>query len=75
MSCAIEKLRQQGELVKLEFKWFESSKLSYLYDEDSASPNTLDLKSFGGLFVISGASLALALLLFLIFVLRQRGIF
>lgn len=73
LSWAIEKLREEGELAKLEAGWFQS-KSTNAYEEDGSSnnPNALDLQSFGGLFVISGASLAFALLLFLTFVLKQN---
>ncbi|KAH7533381.1 hypothetical protein FEM48_Zijuj04G0124800 [Ziziphus jujuba var. spinosa] len=72
MSWAIEKLREEGELAKLEAIWFHS-KPTYAYVEGSSnSPNALDLQNFGGLFLISGISLALALLLLLTFVLRQN---
>ncbi|KAL5562233.1 hypothetical protein UlMin_031980 [Ulmus minor] len=75
MSRAIAKLREEGELAKLEKIWLHNTKTS-LTSLDSAnggeSIDALNLHRFGGLFLVSGASSALALLLFLVFAFRRR---
>ncbi|KAH7533379.1 hypothetical protein FEM48_Zijuj04G0124600 [Ziziphus jujuba var. spinosa] len=72
MSWAIEKLREEGELVKLEVKWFHSKSTGAYEEGHSKNPNAFDLQNFGGLFLISSISLAFALILFLTYVLKQN---
>lgn len=65
MSRQIERLRQEEKLIEMEKTWF-LRKTTLMSDEDIKDPNTIDLHDFRGLFLISGASLALALFLFIV---------
>ncbi|KAH7518192.1 hypothetical protein FEM48_Zijuj09G0145500 [Ziziphus jujuba var. spinosa] len=71
MSRAIEKLREEGELERLEIQWFKSKSIS-TFDDSSNVPSALNLKNFGGLFLISGFSSGLALILFLTLVFKEK---
>ena len=71
MSTAIAQLRETGGLELTEKAWFES-KLSLMSREAPNEPNALNVKTFGGLFLISGISLLTALFLFLIYTLREK---
>ncbi|KAA8550525.1 hypothetical protein F0562_002209 [Nyssa sinensis] len=74
ISRAIAKLREEGKLIMMENEWFKSQ--SSFMSQDSVTspniPNRLDFDSFGGLFLISGISSALALLIFLICLLHKK---
>ncbi|KAA8550518.1 hypothetical protein F0562_002202 [Nyssa sinensis] len=74
ISWAIAKLREEGKLMMIENDWFKSQ--SSLMSQDSVTspniPNSLDFDSFRGLFLISGISSALALLIFLIFLFHKK---
>ncbi|KAF3434899.1 hypothetical protein FNV43_RR21986 [Rhamnella rubrinervis] len=71
MSWAIEKLREEGELAKLETEWFHS-KSTYTFEESTdGTPDALSVHDFGGLFMISGISSTLALLLFSTLLLKK----
>ncbi|KAJ0053723.1 hypothetical protein Pint_03110 [Pistacia integerrima] len=62
MSRAIAKLRENGKLMMMENEWFKRPSTFASVDDDTSSvekPLTLD--SFRGLFLISGVSSALAL--------------
>ncbi|KAL5562236.1 hypothetical protein UlMin_031983 [Ulmus minor] len=73
MSWAIAKLREEGKLANLEKIWFHSiSSLSSLDSANGEPIDALDLYSFGGLFLVTGASSILALLLSLVFAFRRR---
>nr|XP_011469463.1 PREDICTED: glutamate receptor 1.4-like [Fragaria vesca subsp. vesca] len=65
VSRQIERLRQEEKLIEMEKTWF-LRKTTLMSDEDIKDPNTIDLHDFRGLFLISGASLALALFLFIV---------
>ncbi|KAK9282348.1 hypothetical protein L1049_005265 [Liquidambar formosana] len=65
ISRAIANLRQEGKLIGLESKWFESSQSSSTAQDSTSDPKVLNLYSFRGLFLISGTSLAIALVTFL----------
>ncbi|KAF5821956.1 putative ionotropic glutamate receptor, metazoa [Helianthus annuus] len=70
MSTQIAKIREDGTLRILEKKWFEKQSSS---SQDSPSkPKTLNLSRFRGLFLISGMSSALALMMSVIFLLRAK---
>ncbi|KAJ0792397.1 putative periplasmic binding protein-like I [Helianthus annuus] len=70
MSTQIAKIREDGTLRILEKKWFEKQSSS---SQDSPSkPKTLNLSRFRGLFLISGMSSALALMMSAIFLLRAK---
>ncbi|XP_076902396.1 glutamate receptor 1.3-like [Bidens hawaiensis] len=70
MSRQIAKIREDGTLGVLEKKWFEKQSAS---SKDSPSkPKTLNSNRFRGLFLISGMSSTLALMISLIFLLRAK---
>lgn len=71
MSREIAKLRQNGELSRLEELWLNSKSTSTSKDPVN-DPNALNVKRFRGLFFISGASSAFALVLFLVFSLKEK---
>ncbi|KAK3020397.1 hypothetical protein RJ639_046130 [Escallonia herrerae] len=72
-SREIAKLREEGKLMKLEKKWFISkSTLSPQEGGSVTKPKILDLHSFGGLFLISGISSALALLICLLYLVKEK---
>ncbi|KAF3434908.1 hypothetical protein FNV43_RR21995 [Rhamnella rubrinervis] len=64
MSWTIEKLREEGELAKLETEWFRSKSTCTFEESSNGTPDALSAHDFGGLFMISGISSTLALLLF-----------
>ncbi|KAK2979001.1 hypothetical protein RJ640_023583 [Escallonia rubra] len=73
MSREIAKLREEGKLMELEKKWFKSdSTLSPQQGGAVTTPKILDLHSFSGLFLISGISSAMALLIFLIYLAKEK---
>ncbi|KAI3771387.1 hypothetical protein L6452_02550 [Arctium lappa] len=71
MSKAIAKIREDGSLRSLEKKWFEGE-FSVLPEDSSTMPKTLNLDRFGGLFVISGISSALALVISVLYLVRAK---
>ncbi|XP_022848938.1 glutamate receptor 1.2-like [Olea europaea var. sylvestris] len=71
MSRAIAGLREEGKILEMEKKWFRSQ-LSPSSGTEPPRPNTLGINSFSGLFLVSGISLSVALLLFLILVLHKK---
>lgn len=74
MSSAIAKLRETGELANLERAWFQS-KWFLLSEDSSKDPNALTLGTFRGLFIISGITSSLAIVLFFLFYLRENWYF
>lgn len=68
ISRQIETLREEGKLLEMEESWFQS-KTTLMY-EDKSNPNTLNLNSFRGLFLVTGVSSASALFLFKVFSLK-----
>ncbi|KAK3003894.1 hypothetical protein RJ639_020228 [Escallonia herrerae] len=73
MSREIAKLREEGKLMELEKKWFKSeSTLLPRQGGSVTTPKILDLQSFGGLFLISGISSALALLICLLYLVKEK---
>ncbi|XP_024178932.2 glutamate receptor 1.2 [Rosa chinensis] len=75
VSRQIERLRQEEKLIEMEKTWF-LRKTTLMSDEDinNKDPNTIDLYDIRGLFVISGASLAIALFLFIVVSHRFRNL-
>ena len=73
MSRAIEKLREERELEKLETEWFHGKSTDTFEDSTNNTPNALSLHDFGGVFLISGLSSTLALIVFLAVVLKKNG--
>ncbi|XP_022007841.2 glutamate receptor 1.4 [Helianthus annuus] len=70
MSRQIAKLREDGTLRLLEKKWFEKQSLSSL--NPPRNPQVLSFTRFKGLFIVSGSSSALALLVSVFYLLRAR---
>ncbi|PWA65479.1 solute-binding protein family 3/N-terminal domain of MltF [Artemisia annua] len=71
MSREIAKIREDGTLRNLEKKWYETE-FPVLPQDSSATPKTLSLERFGGLFVISGISSGLALMISVIYLVRAK---
>ncbi|KAL0459025.1 UNVERIFIED_CONTAM: Glutamate receptor 2.8 [Sesamum latifolium] len=72
MSRAIAELREEGILVEMEKKWFKSRPSSLSEDSEQSKLNTLTVANFAGLFLISGISTSIALLVFIIFLLHEK---
>ncbi|PIN16365.1 Glutamate-gated kainate-type ion channel receptor subunit GluR5 [Handroanthus impetiginosus] len=73
ISGAIAELREEGTLLQLETKWFSSQlSLSSQDTEQPNNPNTLTRDNFFGLFLLSGISKSIAVLVVLIFFLREK---
>nr|GMD14223.1 glutamate receptor 1.2-like [Ipomoea batatas] len=72
-SGAIAQLREEGKLKELEDKWFHKEEEALL-PEESDGPNvkTLDVGSFRYLFVVSGISKAIAVMVFLWYMLCKK---
>ncbi|KAL8055717.1 hypothetical protein ABFX02_04G073900 [Erythranthe guttata] len=73
ISIAIGELREEGKIVQMERKWFSSQ--TSLFSQDTESSNKaepLGVYNFFGLFIINGVSEAMAILLFLVFLLREK---
>lgn len=73
ISWAIEKLREEGDLAKLESKWFHSKPICAFEDSTNCTRDALNLSNFGGLFLISFISSTLALVIFLILLLKKNS--
>nr|GEU52363.1 glutamate receptor 1.2-like [Tanacetum cinerariifolium] len=71
MSGEIAKIREDGTLRNLEKKWYETE-FPVLPQDSFAMPKTLSLERFGGLFVISGISSGLALMISVIYLIRAK---
>ena len=71
MSIQIEKLREEGKLLEMEKTWFQY-KRNQMFQDSTSRPNTLNLNSFRGLFLVSGVSSAFALFLFAISPLGEK---
>lgn len=71
ISRAIAKLREQGTLNKLEKQWYD--KPSSLVNQGTlAQPQVLKVDRFGGLFLIGGVSLGLALFVRIFYIIRNK---
>ncbi|KAK9911484.1 hypothetical protein M0R45_035392 [Rubus argutus] len=75
VSRQIEFLRQEEKLIEMEKTWLHE-KRTLISDADisNSDPNTIDLYDLRGLFLISAASLAIALFLFIVLSLRFRNL-
>ncbi|KAF5802773.1 putative periplasmic binding protein-like I [Helianthus annuus] len=71
ISREIAKIREDGTLKILLKKWFDTE-FHVLAEDSSTQPKTLSLDRFGGLFVISVASLCLALIISVIYLIRAK---
>lgn len=72
MSIEIAKLREDGTLKALEEKWLKRQSSLMSKDFSSPSPNILNLQGFRGLFLISGVSMASALLVSIVYLVREK---
>ncbi|PRQ56844.1 putative periplasmic binding protein-like I [Rosa chinensis] len=72
ISRQIEILREEGKLVQMEEDWFHSIKTDLMFDDTTSDPNPLNLHSFRGLFLVSGVSSVVALILFTIFLVKEK---
>ncbi|KAJ9565139.1 hypothetical protein OSB04_001105, partial [Centaurea solstitialis] len=72
LSIEIAKLREDGTLKALEDKWLKRESSLMSKDFSSPSPNILNLQGFRGLFLMSGASMALALLVSVVYLVREK---
>ncbi|KAF5821964.1 putative periplasmic binding protein-like I [Helianthus annuus] len=66
ISREILRLRQEGELLKLEKKWFQKDSSFIPQDSQVVNPTILTLHNFRGLYLIGGIILALVPLVFLL---------
>ena len=71
MSIAIAKLREAGELAKMEQAWFHG-KSSFVSDDSVKNPSAIDLETFRGLFIVTGITSVMALVLFFAFYIKQK---
>ncbi|KAI3450137.1 hypothetical protein Pfo_006802 [Paulownia fortunei] len=73
ISRAIAELREEGKLLQMEKKWFSSQSSLLSQDTESLNKlNTLRTDNFFGLFLLSGISKSIAILIFLIFLFREK---
>ncbi|KAH7521684.1 hypothetical protein FEM48_Zijuj07G0059000 [Ziziphus jujuba var. spinosa] len=77
ISKELSKLKEAGELAALEKKWtssraYREDALLTTFDDSADDPHVLSLDFFGGLFLISGISSALALLVFFSFAIKEK---
>ncbi|PIN19197.1 Glutamate-gated kainate-type ion channel receptor subunit GluR5 [Handroanthus impetiginosus] len=73
ISRAIVELREEGTLVQIEKKWFSSQSSPLPEDtEPPSNPDTLSSDKFFGLFLLSGISKSIAILIFVIFLLHEK---
>ncbi|KAK1434738.1 hypothetical protein QVD17_00488 [Tagetes erecta] len=72
MSSEIARIREDGTLKALEKKWFENELPLLPQDYASTNPKTLSLERLGGLFVISGVSSCLALIISAMYMIRPK---
>ncbi|KAK4492159.1 hypothetical protein RD792_002956 [Penstemon davidsonii] len=75
MSRAIVELREKGRLQELENKWFTNRSPLLSPDSEGSEPsqfNTLNLDSFLGLFLLSGISKAIAIIVFFFYLIRKK---
>ncbi|XP_051134692.1 glutamate receptor 2.2-like isoform X4 [Andrographis paniculata] len=72
MSKAISQLREEGMLLEMERKWFKGQLPLFSDDNDPPKLKPLNIHQFAGLFLINGTSELIAVLLFFMFLLRER---
>ena len=71
ISWAIAKLREDGKLDMIQQTWFQDQ--SVLKKQESPTkPSILDSYSFRGLFLVTGTSSTLALIIFYVFLIRNK---
>ncbi|XP_024980757.1 glutamate receptor 1.2-like isoform X1 [Cynara cardunculus var. scolymus] len=72
MSTEIAKLREDGTLKALEDKWLYGQSSLMTNGFSSSSPHILNLHGFRGLFLISGVSMVLALLVSIVYRVHEK---
>ncbi|CAH1447138.1 unnamed protein product [Lactuca virosa] len=72
MSTEIAKMREDGTLKALEDKWLKLQSALMPKDFSSPSPKILNLYGFRGLFLISGVTMAFALLVSMVRIVREK---
>ncbi|KAL7583633.1 hypothetical protein Lser_V15G42031 [Lactuca serriola] len=72
MSTQIAKMREDGTLKALEDKWLKLQSALMSKDFSSPSPKILNLYGLRGLFLISGVSMASALMVSMIHLVREK---
>ncbi|CBI17828.3 unnamed protein product, partial [Vitis vinifera] len=71
ISRAIAKLRADGELHKIQQTWFQDHSV-FKKQESLTKPSILDSYSFRGLFLVTGTSSTLALIIFYVFLIKNK---
>ncbi|XP_019178103.1 PREDICTED: glutamate receptor 1.2-like isoform X2 [Ipomoea nil] len=71
-SGAIAQLREEGKLKELEDKWFNKEEALLPQETDGPNVKTLDVDSFRYLFLVSGISKAIAVMVFLWYMLCKK---
>ncbi|XP_023737521.1 glutamate receptor 1.2 isoform X1 [Lactuca sativa] len=72
MSTEIAKMREHGTLKALENKWLKRQSTVISKDFSSPSPKILNIYGFRGLFLISGVTMAFALLVSMVLIIREN---
>ncbi|KAK0591073.1 hypothetical protein LWI29_035285 [Acer saccharum] len=72
ISRAIAKLREDGKLTMMEYTWFQSQSMLTSSGDNSNYVKPLNTESFCGLFLISGVSSALALVMLYSFLIHKN---
>ena len=72
MSTQIARMREDGTLKAFEDKWLKRQSAVMSTEFSSPSPKVLDIYGLRGLFLISGVSMVLALLLSIIHLVREK---
>ncbi|KAL6331906.1 hypothetical protein AAG906_020254 [Vitis piasezkii] len=71
ISRAMAKLKEDGELHKIEQTWFQDQSV-FKKQESLTKPSILDFYSFRGLFLVTGTSSTLALIIFYVFLIINK---
>ena len=71
ISRAIAKLREDGELHKIHQTWFQDHSV-FKKQESLTKPSILDSYSFRGLFLVTITSSTLALIIFYVFLIKNK---
>ncbi|CAB4269248.1 unnamed protein product [Prunus armeniaca] len=71
MSMQIQRMREEGKLIEMEKVWFHKRTIP-MFDNTTSDPNTLNVHTFRGLFLVTGVSSAFALFIFIIFPLKEK---
>ncbi|XP_034700540.1 glutamate receptor 2.8-like [Vitis riparia] len=71
ISWAIAKLREDGKLDMIQQTWFQDQSV-FKKQKSPTKPSILDSYSFRGLFLVTGTSSTLALIIFYVFLIRNK---